>query len=135
MIQTSDTKIGIMLPYKDIKDGVFNSSYVTIDQVKTNLLNLLLTIKGERYMQPEFGTNLYKMIFEQNTEDLQESVIREITNSINTWLPYINIINIELYYQDESDFESNKLTVKLQYGLRNVQDFSDTITFRINNIV
>lgn len=132
--QNINKKIGVLLPYKDLTAGVFNSSTVTTTQAKTNLRNLLLTIKGERYMQPEFGTNLYKYVFQQNTEDLREDIINEITQAISTWLPYIVIQNIEIFYADKNDFESNKITVKLTYGITIDNTFSDSITFKINNI-
>ena len=38
--------------------GVFESSYTTQQAVISNLKNLILTTKGERYMQPEFGTSI-----------------------------------------------------------------------------
>lgn len=135
IIQNINKKLGVLLPYKNISDGVFNSSIETTKQVRTNLFNLLLTMKGERYMQPEFGTNLPKYVFEQNTEDLQEDIINEITQAINTWLPYVIIKNIEVFYATQSDYQSNKITIKLDYGITIDNTFSDSITFKINNMV
>lgn len=134
MIQFLQKTIGVLLPFKQISSGVFDKSFTTTEQAKTNLLNLLLTIKGERYMQPEFGTDLYKMIFEQNTEDLREDIVGEITKAISIWLPYIIIYNIDIFYASQKDFESNQITITLQYGITINADFSDTITFKINNI-
>jgi len=133
-MQKVDKKIGILLPYKNISFGVFESSKITTDQVKTNLLNLLLTIKGERHMQPTFGINLYKLIFEQNTEDLQDKIKQEIITSIETWLPYVVIKDIDIFYINEDDFKSNKVTVKVDYGVIFNDTFFDTITFKLNNL-
>ena len=133
-MQKSENKIGVLLPYKDIADGVFESSYTTIEQVKTNLLNLLLTIKGERYMQPDFGTDLYKKIFEQDTEDLRDDINDEITRAIDTWLPYVIIKDIDIYYANEDDFKLGKMTISLLYGISVDDDFGDMLTFQINKI-
>lgn len=133
--QNIHKKIGILLPYKDIKNGVFNSSLTTNEQVKTNLLNLLLTIKGERYLQPEFGTNLLKYVFEQNTDSLREDIVNEITSAISKWLPYIVIKYIDIFYANQNDFQSNKITIKLDYGISSNNNFTDSITFKINNII
>ena len=40
---------------------LFKSSYLTKDQVISNVRNLILTNKGERIMNPDFGTNIYNL--------------------------------------------------------------------------
>jgi hypothetical protein len=54
--------IGVSLPFNG--PGVFNSTYTTKDQIKSNLVNLLLTSIGERVMNPNFGTELKRFLFE-----------------------------------------------------------------------
>ena len=79
-IEDSDSALGILLPFnKDAKGkavssasnstnhsgkGVFESSFSTQEAVVSNLKNLILTAKGERYMQPNFGTNIQSILFE-----------------------------------------------------------------------
>ena len=77
-------------------NGVFNQSYSTEQQALSNLKNLLLTVKGERVMQPSFGTNLQRLIFEQSVDDLANEIETELQESINYWLPYIIIQNIDI---------------------------------------
>ena len=47
-----DTAVGISLPLQSGRGGYFNQTYTTIEQVTSNVINLLLTLPGERYMQP-----------------------------------------------------------------------------------
>ena len=47
-----NTAIGVRLPFN--APGVFYSTFSTKDQLKYNLINLLLTSKGERIYNPEF---------------------------------------------------------------------------------
>ena len=49
-----DIAVGITLPFGKDK-GLFSLSYTTEEQSISNLKNLLLTRKGERLFQPEFG--------------------------------------------------------------------------------
>ena len=56
--------IGIILPFNSEK-GIFNQSHTNVQQVMTNLRNLFLTNKGERIMQPEFGTDIQYYLFEK----------------------------------------------------------------------
>jgi phage baseplate assembly protein W len=67
-----------------------------------NLKNLLLTVKGERVMQPNFGTSLQRLIFEQNVDDLSGTIENELTESISFWLPYIVIQNIDILQIQDS---------------------------------
>ncbi len=59
--------INIQYPFKDSKKG-FLLELTETDQtaVKSDLMHLLLTNKGERFYLPNFGTNLLKFIFEPN---------------------------------------------------------------------
>ena len=70
-------------------DGIFNLSRTTEEQAVSNYINLLLTRKGERYMQPTFGVGLPLKLFEQNTDILQIEIEAEIRNQAAYWLPYI----------------------------------------------
>ena len=63
--------IGITLPIQKGNGGYFAQSYQTSEQVKSNIKNLILTRKGERLMHPNFGTDLYNTLFNQNTDDLE----------------------------------------------------------------
>ena len=56
-IAYNDYAIGITLPLQ-IGNNAFNQSFKTIDQVKTNIKNLLLTKIKERVMQPELDKAL-----------------------------------------------------------------------------
>ena len=61
-----DVRIGVNLPFtRDNKTGWFDQSFTTLEAAKSNLKNLLLTMKGERLMQPNFGTDLMKLVFDE----------------------------------------------------------------------
>ena len=53
---TGDAAIGMKFPIKPFSPKL---NYTTAEQIDTNLRNLVLTIKGERPMQPEFGSDVY----------------------------------------------------------------------------
>jgi len=114
-----DVAIGVTLPYAG-KDGrIFNSSFTTMEQAKTNMLNLILTRKGERYMQPEFGTDLMKKVFEQSDDELIAAVDEDITSAVETWLPFINIneLKIQRGLNRENDPNSHFLKVEMKFSL------------------
>lgn len=67
-----------------------------MNQIKSDLLVLLLTEPGERVMLPEFGTGLRRFIFEQNDSTLVEKIKETISSAINTWEPRIAVTAIEV---------------------------------------
>jgi phage baseplate assembly protein W len=90
-----DTAVGIGLPFSG-RNGLFQLNYTTEKQAISNLKNLLLTRKGERMMQPEFGWIGWDILFEQNTPDLVERLKRGTGQDIGYWLPYINIEELKV---------------------------------------
>ena len=87
-----DVGIGIGLPMGGDKFGRFNLLYNTKDQILSSLKNLILTMKGERIMEPEFGTNIYRLLFENIREDVLEKRVRQdIITSCKRWLPVLKI--------------------------------------------
>ena len=106
-----NTAIGVGLPFNT--PGVFNSIYSTKEQIKFNLINLILTSKGERIENPNFGTTLRSQLFGQMTEDTLDNVRQDIINSVNVYIPEVSIQNIELLI--EPNESSNTLLVKIAY--------------------
>lgn len=86
-----DISLGLSLPLKGDNGRLFNKNYLSIDQAVSNVKNLILTVKGERVMHPNFGTNIRRFLFEPNYPNLREAVLTEITDAIAFWLPYIVI--------------------------------------------
>ena len=91
----ADVALGVNLPFNQNSGGGFTSTYYTKDQIKANLMNLFLTMIGERVMQPEFGTRLWEYLFEPSTNDLKHVKIKnELKRAVNLWMPSITIDDI-----------------------------------------
>ena len=54
--------VGIDIPFS--APAVFNSTFQTKDALKVNLINFLLTNRGERPLNPNFGGGIREMLFE-----------------------------------------------------------------------
>lgn len=125
--------LGIGFSRKSNSNGIFAVNYTTLTQAKDNLVNLILTKKGEREMQPDFGCDIHNLIFEQIVE---ESIATDIENSIldavNIWLPYINVDNIIFDY-DDNDIDANRITLEVQFSLKSNPSLTETLNVSINN--
>ncbi len=113
--------IGISLPFNG--PGVFNSTYTTKDQIKSNLINLLLTTKGERVMNPEFGCDLKKFIFEGIEDTNIENLKQNLLLNISIFIPEITITDIIL----TPNYDDNIVDLNINYYL-NVSQISDQVT-------
>jgi phage baseplate assembly protein W len=103
--------IGVSLPFN--APGVFNKTYSTKDQIKSNLINLLLTDKGERIMNPEFGADLRRSLFDNITQSNTDLLQIKIIDAINIFIPEIELINVVI----EPNVDYNTLTVTIDYRL------------------
>ena len=129
-----DIRIGVNLPFtRDNKTGWFDQSFTTLDAAKSNLRNLLLTMKGERLMQPNFGTDLMKLVFEQDDGTLIDRIRETIITAVDFWLPYLNLNTIEVNNSVETDdMNFNRFNIKLVFSIKNVPDKFETITFTLD---
>jgi len=105
-----DVAVGIKLPFGK-KNGLFAQSYTTEEQAVSNLKNLLLTKKGERPFQPEFGSDVYTLLFENINADVETKLTDTLREDINFWLPYIIIDDIVV----EANFDSNRVRIQLSF--------------------
>lgn len=113
----NDYAIGITLPLQ-FANSTFAQSFKTIDQAKSNIKNLLLTKKGERILQPEFGSGLQELLFEQNVDDFEVKIEDTINESIQKWLPYVTVEEINIEATDELR-DNNKINVSLKFRVGN----------------
>ena len=104
--------IGIAIPFNG--GGVFKSTFSTKDQIKSNLINLLLTYKGERILNPEFGADLPRLLFEPINNETLVKIENQILTSVATYIPEITITNIEI----TPDTDSNTIYVNVIYKLK-----------------
>lgn len=81
------------------------------DQIKSDLLVLLLTNPGERVMNSEFGTPLRRLIFEQSDNIVIAQAREMIINSITTWEPRITVTEL-LVTNKIADDSLNKSDLK-----------------------
>ena len=125
--KNDDKYVGIRFPLDHSPEGFFYKTKTILEQAKSNLRNLLLTSKGDRVMQPEFGSRLKELIFEQGP-GLRDRIDEAIRDATSSWLPYINIIDIQVL--ETSD--TNEVNVSLEFSVSLEPDSFETITFNFN---
>ena len=124
-----DIFIGLKLPFNRDKSGLFGRTQTTLEQAGSNVKNLLLTAKGERVMQPDFGSRLRELLFEQYTEDLTDRIKQEIQEAMSTWLPYIDIAKVDVIQNETIPTETK---VDIDFSLNYEPNRFDSITLNFD---
>ena len=130
----TDIFIGLDLPIRksEGKEGYFASTSTTIEAVKNNIRNLLNTHQGERLMQPNLGINLRKYLFSQLTPDIVIQVQNEISDTISTWLPFVEVRDIEVVTaDDDTTVEKNTMKVSVLFNIKQSPNTLDSVQVSI----
>jgi len=106
--------LGLRLPFSPY--SIFVINYTTKDQVKSNLINYMLTNKGERPFNPEFGADLRRLLFDQQSDfTIAKDVLLD---NLGIYFPMITVNNLDFM----PDADRNLLNIKLDYSLKNDAD-------------
>jgi phage baseplate assembly protein W len=106
--------LGIKLPFNT--QNVFTTNYTTKDQIKSNLINYMLTNKGERPFNPEFGADLRNLLFEQDSDFTSAKEV--LLDNLVIYFPMITVNNLDF----SSNSYRNMLNIKLDYSIRKDAD-------------
>ena len=107
---------GISYPFTS--DG-FQNFYLDVnssvkEKVRSQLMHIVFTPKGQRIRNPEFGTDLVKYIFEPSDQTTWEAVKNEVTESVKRWASNININSIQVVKNENDESE---IYVRLDYSV------------------
>ena len=115
--------IGVAFPFN--ADGVFNQTFTQKEQVKSNLINVLLTERGERVNLPDFGVGLKNLLFETQIDtNILES---RIDAQVQKYIPEITLISAEVDFSPDEHI----LYIKITYEY-NPSSETDAIQLNFN---
>jgi phage baseplate assembly protein W len=102
-----------------IQDDVENNRLFAMnknmkDAVKTELLMLLLTERGERWYNPDYGTSLRKFLFEMGDQITDDLIVDDIKSSVSKFLPRITVSTIGV--EPINNNTRLIITIKFTYG-------------------
>ena len=120
-----NTYVGLSFPLRAGNNQDFAMTKNSLDQARHNLKNLLLTQVGERVGQPLFGSRLRELVFEQINSDLPGKIEDEVKRSVETWLPYINIKEVNTLTDDG---DNSKIFVEIKFSTTINPQTTESIT-------
>lgn len=124
-------QFGIKYPFTSDSDlGYYlDTNLTTKDKVRSILMHVIFTPKGQKIRDPLFGTELIKYIFEMNDESAWEGVKDEINKAVGKYVPIVKVNNISILKSTEID---HKIFVRVDYSINNGVTFDrDSVAVQI----
>ena len=121
--------VGLSLPLRGDNLNDFSLTRNAAQQSAFNLKNLLLTTVGERINQPEFGSQLKALCFEQIDDELPIRIENEGKRAVSRWLNYLQIQSVETLTRDG---DKSKIFVKINYTVGQGAPLNTTIGVESN---
>jgi len=117
---TTTKYIGPQLPLvknKQFGDYVLTSDYAV--QVKQNLKNIVMTNKGERMMDKDFGLGIRAYLFESNTVGAFDGIKSDLIKQVSTYLG--DVVEIKDVVVDQNTQNPNVISVQIYYNIPDLE--------------
>jgi phage baseplate assembly protein W len=125
--------INLKFPLRSYRRGFFEMNNTTTAAVRENIKTLLMTVKGERVVNPSIGTNiptLMGQLFEQiEPGEMEATIGAEVTTALATWMPEVQMVGIDVYTQDNlpggTSLNPTDILVRMSYTYSGGTDVVD----------
>lgn len=119
------SSINIKFPFKDSVKGFFlDMDTDDVSAIKSDLMHLLTTNKGERYYLPDFGTNIRQYLFNPNDNITHSEMKEEVSEAVKKFIPNLSITNLNVTRKEDSEyFAEIRAEFVIQEGVFEKKDF------------
>ena len=105
----NNARIGVAFPLNDV--NMTSGTLTTKEQLKSNFLNLLLTVPGERINHPTYGIGLKGQLFENSIDEI--TLQENINGQLAFWIPEITVTESSL----RRDIDQYRVSLTLTYSI------------------
>ena len=105
----NNARIGVAFPLNDV--NMTSGTLTTKEQLKSNFLNLLLTVPGERINHPTYGIGLKGQLFENSIDEI--TLQENINGQLAFWIPEIIVTDSSL----RRDIDQYRVSLTLTYSI------------------
>ena len=127
--QASVQKSQFYKGFSTANDLSLTNKIYDFDLIQQDILNMFQTKKGERVMNPEFGTVIWNLIYEPFTSDVKQLISEDVTRILNydprvtptqiniTDVDYGLVIEATLFYSQQDVSRDMRLAFDKELGL------------------
>jgi len=108
---------GIKYPFenKNNENYLFDLNTTMRESIRSRLLHVIFTPKGQKVRDPEFGTDLIRHIFEQNDTQTWSQMTEEISSAVSKYVPDTVVNSIKILQNEE---DSSVVFVRIDYSVK-----------------
>ena len=106
--------------YKDVsmsfKSNPLNDDLISLKNesaIARSIRNIVFTLPGEKFFDPNFGSDISQSLFENIDEISAVTIREEIEYSIKTYEPRVNLLEVESI----PNFDNNEYNVVITYEI------------------
>ena len=109
-------RYGIKFPFNIVSElnTLLDVNLTKDEKVKSQIMHVIFTQKGQRLRNPDFGTNLIQFIFNPNDVQTWDDVKFELKEDVKRWVPDCELSDVEVYETDNG----RGLIARLNYSVR-----------------
>lgn len=116
--------LGLTLPLSRGNNGYFQQGFDLLTQIKSNLTNLILTRKGTRPLNPTFGSEIHRVIFQPISNNNTIEIRAAVEQATKIWMPFITINNVNVIRNNTE----NSIYAKITFTINTIVGITDSIT-------
>jgi hypothetical protein len=128
--------IGIKTPMNlgEGTDGLLAMHRNLDENIADNLRNLILTNKGERLMDYNFGANIKELVFELGTEEGDTEAIRRIASAVSVYLPFVSPDTFETFIEQQTETNPPRVGIRMTYTVSGVSNKPRSIEILLTTV-
>nr|DAX76892.1 MAG TPA: Baseplate wedge protein [Caudoviricetes sp.] len=109
--------LGIKYPFtnNEFQNFFLDVNETEQERIRSQIMHVIFTPKGQRIREPEFGTDLIKFIFEPNEEVTWDGLKNEIIDAVQTYVDNVILNDIQVAKSEEND---TSVYVRIDYSIK-----------------
>lgn len=101
--------------------GAFDMYEDVISAVTAHIKNILLTNKGERLGNYNFGADVRRIIFESNIENVQDELARSIQDNISFYIPAVELLSMSIFTKDQiQELGTSEVLLRVTFKIKGI---------------
>ena len=116
--------ISVKLPLSiDDQDGPYVLHKGIKSMIKQNLKMLIMTIPGERIMDPSFGVGPQRFLFENDTVELRAKLSERISRQVRRYMPFLKVKEAILpNFSETAPGLQQKIHISIRYSIEDLAE-------------
>lgn len=107
-----------MFTQSPINDDVLNIT--NLESIKRSVRNIVSTNKGERKLDPDFGSHVRSYLFEPDSDIIRYAIQEEIYLQLENFEPRIDVLSVIVSNTSE-EIDNHELLVTIEFTVINSQ--------------